>query len=454
MAPPEPTLDPALDPEAPLPAMPADGVAPPPAPPSGPPSSKPPPLPPSAPGPAPLRKAAWPYRLHARLAAALRWLMKMWREQGPQVLAALLAASCGALQVRPQFFPLLTALHGLLEHGADTIAGVANLAVIPRVLIGFGLMLMALGLLLRARVAWVITLLLALLSAGLALWYAHKPNTVFVIAALLIVVLAVYARRFDRSSLAASSLFALLGIGSLLIYGVLGSLWFGAGYTPPIHTLPTAFYYAVETMSTVGYGDIVPRTVEARMYTVSLIVLGITVFATTLSVVIGPLVGGSLKRALEGRMHRENRRNHYVIIGVSSLAYTLWKELRGRNVPVTIIAPPGKPSPYPDDADVIVGDATRSEILEQAGVPLAKAVLTLRDDDAENAFAVLAVKELAPGVKTIAGVNDARHLAKIRRVQPDMLFAPQVLGSDLLVRTLFDEPIDNDTVSKLLFAQN
>ena len=190
------------------------------------------------------------------------------------------------------------------------------------------------------------------------------------------------------------------------------------------------------------------------MYTVSLIVLGITIFATTLSVVIGPLVGGSLKRALEGRMHREIRRNHYVIIGVSSLAYTLWKELQGRNVPVTIIAPPGKPSPYPDDADVIVGDATRNEILEQAGVPLAKVVLTLRDDDAENAFAVLAVKELAPGVKTIAGVNDARHLAKIRRVQPDMLFAPQVLGSDLLVRTLFEEPIDNDTVTKLLFAQN
>jgi voltage-gated potassium channel len=388
------------------------------------------------------------------VAAGARWVMKIWRDHGPQTLAALLAALCGALQVRPQFGPLLASLNGLLEHGTDSIAHLADLAAFPRVLIGFGLILMATGLLLRARVAWVISLLLALLSAGLGLWFAHKANAVFATAALLIVVLVVYGRRFSRSSLAASSLFALLGIGSLLIYGVLGSLWFGAGYAPPIRNLPTAFYYAVETMSTVGYGDIVPRTVEARMYTVSLIVLGITVFATTLSVVIGPLVGGSLKRALEGRMQRENRRNHYVIIGVSGLAYTLWKELHSRNVPVTVIAPPGKPSPYPDDADVIVGDATRNEVLQQAGVPLAKAVLTLRDDDAENAFAVLAVKELAPGVKTIAGVNDARHLAKIRRVQPDMLFAPQVLGSDLLVRTLFDEPIDNDTVSKLLFAQN
>ncbi len=87
-------------------------------------------------------------------------------------------------------------------------------------------------------------------------------------------------------------------------------------------------------------------------------------------------------------------------------------------------------------------------------MPQAKAVLTLRVDDAENAFAVLAVKEIAPGVRTIAAVNGSRHLGKIRRVQPDMLFAPQVLGSEILARDLFCEPIDNDTVHKLLFARD
>ncbi len=399
-------------------------------------------------------KARWLPRVRGRFAAAWRLGVKVWGTYGPQALAAILATVCGALQVRPQFAPLLAALQDLLQRGAGSITHVADLAALPRVLVGVGLILMAFGLLLRARVAWVIGLLLGVLSAGLALWIAHRPNAVFATAALLVAVLLLYSRHFNRSSLAASSLFALLGIGSLLIYGVLGSLWFGAGYTPPIQDLPTAFYYTIETMSTVGYGDIVPRTVEARMFTVSMVVLGITVFATTLSVVIGPLVGGSIKRALEGRMQKQKRRNHYVILGVSSLAYTMWKELHARNVPVTVIIGLGQHSPYPAEADVIMGDATRNEVLQEAGVPQAKAVLTLRDDDAENAFAVLAVKELAPGVKTIAGVNDARHLAKIRRVQPDMLFAPQVLGSDLLVRTLFGEPIDNDTVSKLLFAQN
>ncbi len=377
-------------------------------------------------------------------------LRRAWNAAGPQGLAALLAAAAGAMLMRPQFAHVAASLR-MLNHPQAAL-GLADMLVLPRVLLGLGLVLMSLGLLARARLAWVITLLLSLLGAGDALVAAHRIGPLFVLCLLQLGVLLLWARRFDRSSIAAGSLFALLSIGSLLLYGALGSLWFGEGYAPPIRNLGTALYYAVETMSTVGYGDIVPRTPHARMFTVSLIVLGISVFATTLSLIIGPVIGGSIKRALEGRMQKHQRRNHYVILGISALAYTTWKALQQRGVPVTVVVSSAAKSPFPPEADVVVGDATSNEVLEQAGVPQARAVLTLREDDAENAFAVLAVKELAPGVKTIAGVNDARHVAKIRRVQPDLLFAPQLLGSDLLVRSLFDEPIDNQTVAKLLFA--
>ncbi len=386
-----------------------------------------------------------------RFAHLLARVRETWNRAGPQALAALLAALAGALVMRPQFAYLGRSLQAL--NTPDQVLQLADVMVLPRMLLAVGLVLMAFGLLARSRLAWVMTLLLGLLDLGLALVALPAGLTGVAASALLLLVLLVYARRFDRSSLAAGSLFALLSIGSLLVYGMLGSLWFGGGYAPPIRDLGTALYYAIETMSTVGYGDIVPRTLDARMFTVSLIVLGITVFATTLSVVIGPVVGGSIKRALEGRMHKQQRRNHYVILGRSALALTAWQALRQRGVPVTVVVAADVASPFPPEADVVVGDATSNEVLEEAGVPHARAVLTLRDDDAENAFAVLAVKELAPGVRTIAGVNDARHVAKIRRVQPDMLFAPQLLGSDLLVRSLFNEPIDNETVARLLFAQ-
>ncbi len=392
----------------------------------------------------------WWRRLRRQGMLLLGRLRGGWKRHGPQALAALLCALAGGLVLRPQFAGIGGSLH-LLDASAG-VPGLADLMVLPRAMPGLGLIVMAFALPTRARLAWLIALLLGLLAGGLMLVSVPRPLSALGACALLVLVLLVYARRFHRSSIAAGSLFALLSIGSLLLYGTLGSLWFGEGYTPPIRDLGSALYYAIETMSTVGYGDIVPRTLHARMFTVSLIVLGITVFATTLSVVIGPVVGGSIKRALEGRMQKQQRRNHFVILGGSALAYTAWRALQQRGVAVTVVLAPGQASPFPADADVVVGDATRNEVLELAGVPHAQAVLTLRDDDAENAFAVLAVKELAPTVKTIAGVNDARHLAKIRRVQPDMLFAPQVLGSDLLVRSLFDEPIDNETVSRLLFA--
>ena len=46
------------------------------------------------------------------------------------------------------------------------------------------------------------------------------------------------------------------------------------------------------------------------------------------------------------------------------------------------------------------------EVLREAGAHHAEAVLAMLGDDSENAFAVLAVKELAGTAKTVAAVND------------------------------------------------
>ena len=76
---------------------------------------------------------------------------------------------------------------------------------------------------------------------------------------LLAALLASYAW-FDRSSLAASTLFAITSALLLLIYAVFGSLYLGNQFSPPIKDPVTALYYSVVTMGTVGYGDITPRS--------------------------------------------------------------------------------------------------------------------------------------------------------------------------------------------------
>ncbi len=45
---------------------------------------------------------------------------------------------------------------------------------------------------------------------------------------------------------------------TLLFYSTYGALYLSEGFNPRIESLMTAFYFSIETMSTVGYGDIVP----------------------------------------------------------------------------------------------------------------------------------------------------------------------------------------------------
>ena len=90
-------------------------------------------------------------------------------------------------------------------------------------------------------------------------------------------------------------------------------------------------------------------------------------------------------------MHRSD---HFVIVGLTALAYNTYHELKRRGQPVVLIAPQEPPAGDFDDADVIVGDANNLEVLRKANASEAQAVLAMRVDDSENAFIVLTVKEL------------------------------------------------------------
>ncbi|MDA8108845.1 MAG: voltage-gated potassium channel protein [Betaproteobacteria bacterium] len=389
---------------------------------------------------------------HSRAGVRLSALRRRLAALGmPHLALALLVALDGALLLRPYVGSVRADIVRLWRQGGGAILEGLHVLALPGALFAASLIVMAFGLALRARVAWAITILLLLAGALLMLWRHNQPAGALYYTLALAMLLLAYWRHFDRSSLAASSLFAVLSVSSLLVYATFGALYLGEGFSPGIRNIGTAFYFAVVTMSTVGYGDITPHSPAARLFTVSIIILGITVFATSIGVFIGPVVGGRLQKLLKGRISHVNRLDHFVIVGTTALAMNVFLELRRRGAHLTVIVAPGRDHAYPEGADVVVGDATDPDVLRQVSVGTARAVLSLREDDAENAFVVLAVKEVAPGTRTVTSVNDSKHLQKIKRVQPDIIIAPQLLGSELLARSLFGETIDNEVITRLLF---
>jgi voltage-gated potassium channel len=332
---------------------------------------------------------------------------------------------------------------------------VVGLLEIPRLVLGVGLQVIALGLILKARIAWAFSLVLLIGVGTFAIMGDSGRAGLGIYTLVLVIALIAYWRRFDRASVTAGSLFALVSMLSLLIYAVFGTLYLGNEFNPPITDATTALYFSIVSMSTVGYGDITPHTGTARLFTASIIIQGITIFATSISAIAGPVIGGNLKRLVKGRFSTAMRKNHIIIAGATPLAMSVYDGLRRRGDEVTVIVPPGVPQEYPAATDLIEGDPSSVDVLHNAGVTRARYVLALRDDDAENAFIVLAAKEACGenGAKTVALVNTSKHLEKIRRVNPDLVFSVQLLGAELLARAINGEPMDSQSITDLFFAK-
>lgn len=335
------------------------------------------------------------------------------------------------------------------------IMRVVGLLEIPRLVLGVGLQVIALGLILKARIAWAFSLVLLIGIGTFAILGDGGRAGLGIYTLVLVIALVAYWRRFDRASVTAGSLFALVSVLSLMIYAVFGTLYLGNEFNPPILDAGTALYFSIVSMSTVGYGDITPHSGTARLFTASIIILGITVFATSVSAIAGPVIGGNLKRLVKGRFSSAMRKNHIIIAGATPLALSVYQGLRSRNEEVTVIVPTGVAHDYPAATDLIEGDPSSVDVLHVAGVARARYVLALRDDDAENAFIVLAAKEAtgADGAKTVALVNTSKHFEKIRRVQPDLVFSVQLLGAEMLTRAINGEPMDSQAITDLFFAK-
>ncbi|MGC8624100.1 MAG: voltage-gated potassium channel protein, partial [Phycisphaerae bacterium] len=307
------------------------------------------------------------------------------------------------------------------------------------------------GLAFRSRLAWVIALIISAATLSLVLHHADlRWGALTALNGVVLVGLIIFYRHFSKSSLAAGTMFSLISVLLLLGYSVFGSFVLGQGFAPPITNLVGALYFSVVTLSTVGYGDIVPKTNDARFFVISMIILGITVFATSISAVIVPLVNGRMQRLLSGEKKRM-RQDHYIVIGDNALAHNTYRELKARHLTATVVLSNQPETLWMATEDLVVGDASDIETLRKAGGEKALAILALRADDSENAFIVMAAKELGGKARTVAAVKNSKNLQRVRRVGPDLIIAPDILGGELLAMAISGEKLSGDNILKNLF---
>ena len=373
----------------------------------------------------------------------------------PQVPLAVASAFIGLMYLAPLIKEALDwSFVSILFTGS--LWGLVDLKMwgVSQSAIGTLLLIMSLGLLGRSRLAWATCALVIFI--GLIIQFTTISETLhwwrIMIDSSFLLILLPYYHRFDRHNIRFGTLFALTSLVVFMGYAVLGTYRLGDQFSPPITDLTNAIYFMVVTITSVGYGDITPSTMEARVFLVSVIILGITVISAALGATLIPAFMNRLANITD-RKKTMKRSNHYIIVGHTALATNTYHELisRGEHVTVILQSTPEN-SRYPD-ADIIIGDGSDVDTLKKAGGEEAKAILALLNDDSENAFVVLAAKELEGGIKTVAAVNDVKNMSRIRRVHPYLVIAPQVLGGELLTMALTGEKVDSSKIMQRLMGQ-
>ena len=312
------------------------------------------------------------------------------------------------------------------------------------VLLGALLLLLGKGLYERRHRAWrhslvVLTLLLAN-NVYRNLYRGTVPPTAWV-TLLLIVGLLLFRKHFRvraESTLGYGQIVALVSVVFAMGYAIVGS-YLMRGQFSGIEDWSDAVYFAVVTHSTVGYGDITPTTPNAKMFTATVIPVGLAAFATALTALIGPAVERRMKGVLNLMQRIQHATNHVILCGYSNVSETAIEELQKRDMSYLVV----------DDRedlvaqlqakghDVLAADATRKETLQEANIYQASAVIAAFDSDATNMLVAVTARELRDArekarFRIIVRVEDEENIEKAKRVGADEVVSPSTMGGRLM----------------------
>jgi Trk K+ transport system NAD-binding subunit len=141
-----------------------------------------------------------------------------------------------------------------------------------------------------------------------------------------------------------------------------------------------------------------------------------------------------LERLKELTLSEQRRLSHgpVLVAGYGEVGSTVKQAVTGADLPcraIDVNAGPG--------VDV-VGDATDTEVLEEAGIEDASTVILALSDDTLAIFATLVVRRLAPEVEIVARANETDSVQKLYRAGADYVLALSTVSGRMLASTILE----------------
>jgi voltage-gated potassium channel len=222
---------------------------------------------------------------------------------------------------------------------------------------------------------------------------------------------------------------ALLGV--IIVYGISGYMLIERW------NLFDSFYMVIITISTVGYQELHPLSTAGRIFTSTLIVVGVGtmlygfgVFAETLA----ENAFGNYRRERQLERNLNQLRGHFIICGYGRIGTQIVAEFEERKVPYAVI----------DQTEEAVGrlraegrlhiegDASSEELLRQAGIERARGLICAVDSDERAVYIVLSARALNPDLYILARAGRPESIRRLELAGATRTISPYRMAGHLM----------------------
>lgn len=223
----------------------------------------------------------------------------------------------------------------------------------------------------------------------------------------------------------------------IAIWGlIMVTIIFGAtiGYTIILDVpFVDGLYMTIITISTVGYGEVALMTPLAKWFSIIFIVISVGM--------VGYLVKASIDFFGENNFNQTWRRKkmlkeinklkeHIIICGGGETGINVIKQMMKRDVDIVVVDNDEKIIETLKELKCphIFDDATKEEVLIQAGLKEAKGIITTLATDADNVFVVLTARQLNPDIHIISRFHESSAEKKLIHAGANQTVSPDEIG--------------------------
>ena len=251
----------------------------------------------------------------------------------------------------------------------------------------------------------------------------------------------------------------LLKLLAVILIIILCSGYLIASFEPGV-SFASGLWWSIVTLTTVGYGDISPTTLEGRILAIIIMFFGIGLLGILSASLATMLISIRLKE-YKG-MGDYSVSDHIIICEWNHRAKSIINELRSdpqtASKPIVLIADIEE-KPVSDPDMLFVRGVVNEDTLQKANLETANTVIILGDDrvettarDAKVVLTALTVESMNPEVYSVVELVDKANEQHCQRANADEIIVSSELNSHLIASAASDHGISR-IISELLSSR-